>query len=39
MTTDQIETLYELKKLRDAGIINDAEFEQQKKLVLNGFKF
>lgn len=35
MSPDQIESLYELKKLLEAGIIDNTEFEQQKKLVLN----
>ena len=35
MTQDQIDSLLELKKLLDAGIINDSELEEQKKLILN----
>lgn len=35
MTPDQIDALLELKKLLDEGIINDSEFADQKKIVLN----
>lgn len=35
MTKDKLQALAELKKLLDAGIINDIEFDQQKKKILS----
>jgi hypothetical protein len=35
-TTDRLAQLEQLGKLRDQGVLTDAEFEQQKNRILNG---